>query len=136
MSLARDETCCLFIELPHLCDHIGLCDSYLASLQAGTTLTAIVLDKHAVSNRIRLSLKQSLVKHAQSADAPRALADFKCNDIVPGYVASVSSFGYFIKFWSGMVGVAGRQQHNSQTTDPLYKEGQSVFARISRVWSF
>jgi ribosomal protein S1 len=138
VTLEADESARLHIEVAHLCDHPALVEAALQSMHAGLVLPKVlVIDKHATSHRVRLSLKPSLVAAAEDKLAPKTITDFKPHQLLCGYICSITSFGYFVKLWNGFIGLASKlsvARMNLSDPDSVFTVGRSVVARVAKVW--
>jgi len=129
------------LEVSHLSDHPGAALALQETLQPGSALgQLVVLEERAGGARWRVSRKASLVEAAESAASksrlPRELTDLHPGTTHPGYVASVTAAGCFVRFLGRLTGLAPTPQlADTFVTDPKqhYAVGQSVRAQVLEV---
>jgi rRNA biogenesis protein RRP5 len=109
----------------------------LKRLQVGSSIEGLVLDKDARSRIFNLSAKKSLIDAVQTGIFPTKFKDIKVSDeLIPGYVKSVTDKGVFVGFGFKLVGLILAKYATDRQVDDLssiFRVNQSVAVRVLRV---
>lgn len=135
VSLSTNDTVRCSISAEHLTDHPSHANALLQGFRPGDIIEeAVVLAKEGKrSNRLVLSCKPLLKAAAAAGELPTTAADMQPDTLYPGYVRSVTSYGVFIGFIHGVVGLAMSKDIDKgvdPTTD--FVVGQTVVAKLLR----
>lgn len=108
----------------------------LKRLEVGSTIEGLVLDKDARSRLFNLTSKKSLISAAQENKLPSSFEDINISEqLIPGYVKSVTNKGIFVGFASKLVGLVLAKYATDRPVDDLtsvFHVNQSVSVRVIR----
>ncbi|KAG7754039.1 hypothetical protein KL911_002515 [Ogataea haglerorum] len=109
----------------------------LKKLQIGAEIKTLVLEKDVRSRVVKLSAKESLIKDAQQGKLPLQYRDIEISDeLLHGFVKSVTPNGVFVSFGNGLTGLALPRHAVEKPVDDLQKAfftNQSVACHVIRV---
>jgi rRNA biogenesis protein RRP5 len=133
----------------HLSDCPATGTQLLESLTPGSQLGPVLVLESKSAKRVVLSRKLSLITSAKENKLPETVADLLVGGRYPGYVASVSSSGVFVRFLGRLTGLAppsglvsfssggsvSKKGKGNKPTDPTdrFQLGQTVFAKVTAV---
>lgn len=108
----------------------------LKRLEVGSSIEGLVLDKDARSRLFNLTAKKSLITAAQEDKLPVSFKDITISEqLIPGYVKSVTNKGIFVGFASKLVGLVLAKYATERPLDDLtsvFRINQSVSVRVIR----
>ncbi|CCH45514.1 rRNA biogenesis protein [Wickerhamomyces ciferrii] len=108
----------------------------LKRLEVGSSIEGLVLDKDSRSRLFNLTAKKSLITAAQEDKLPVKFSDISISEqLIPGYVKSVTNKGIFVAFGAKLVGLILAKYATSRPVDDLssvFHVNQSVSVRVIR----
>lgn len=108
----------------------------LKRLEVGSKIEGLVLDKDTRSRLFNLTAKKSLISAAKEDKLPISFKDIKISEeLIPGFVKSVTNKGIFIGFASKLVGLVLAKYATERPVDDLnsvFHVNQSVSVRVFR----
>lgn len=108
----------------------------LKRLEVGSTIEGLVLDKDLRSRLFNMTAKKSLITAAEEGKLPTDFNDIKISEeIIAGYVKSVTNKGIFVGFGAKLVGLVLAKYATDRSVDDLtavFHVNQSVSVRVIR----
>ena len=137
VHLAGDDKSTLYISKAHLSDHPTLVDHIASMYPDGSTITdVLVFSKDSKTQRITLTLKQSLKSALADVITPKSIAELSIDALYAGFVSSITTFGCFVTLPHGLIGVADKSHLSSKfvnSPSEIFQIGQSVLTQLSKV---
>ena len=122
------------IAFQHLSDNPVTALSMASTLNVGEVLTDTFVVIERKPKRVIMSRKLSIIEAVRSSSLPERADKVKAGKIYPGYVASTSSTGVFVRFLGSLTGLAPPSQipDGCSATDSFFV-GQTVQAMVLSV---
>ncbi|KAI8105276.1 hypothetical protein M9435_000444 [Picochlorum sp. BPE23] len=125
------------LDVGHLSDHPAACQALSDSLTIGSKLEdLVVLERLDSIQQVKITNKNSIRTAVVSGTMPDKLEDLKVGNVIPGYIASVSSNAVFVRFLDHLSGRVGLSQlADSFVANPasLFHVNMSVRACVTGV---
>lgn len=105
-------------------------------LAIGETLEVLILDKDLKARTVIATAKKSLIDASKSKSFPVEFSDIAVNDVVRGYVKSVTSLGLFVTFTGRLTGLILAKYVTKNANEDLSKKFhkyQSINCRVLSV---
>ena len=122
------------VAFQHLSDNPVTALSMASTLKIGEVLSGPLVILERKSKRVVMSRKMSIIEAVTSSSLPCKADKVKAGKIYPGYVASTSSTGVFVRFLGSLTGLAPPSQipDGCSATDSFFV-GQTVQAMVLSV---
>lgn len=112
------------LDVGHLSDHPAACQALSDSLTVGSKLEdLVVLERLDSIQQVKITNKNLIRTAVVSGTMPDKLEDLKVGNVIPGYIASVSSNAVFVRFLDHLSGRVGL----SQLADSFVANPSSLF---------
>ncbi|XP_063291098.1 protein RRP5 homolog [Pelobates fuscus] len=124
-----------FLPKMHLSDIIGNCELFWHGLEEGDQLHgAMYLSK--VKGEIILTRKPALISSLVDGECVKDISELQIGMILTGFVNTIMSYGVFVAFPYGLVGLAPRAALCDQFVTEIgdhFAEGQTVTAKVTEI---
>lgn len=127
------------LNIGHLSDHLSPThlSNIVKSLKPGYMLKdLIIISKSDEKGFVNVSNKHLLIEAAKNGKLPKSIQDIEVDNIIPGYVKSITDYAVFIGFLGGFTARAMRHtiaDHYVASPVGLFYPHQSVICRVISV---
>ncbi|CAG8600314.1 4473_t:CDS:2, partial [Gigaspora rosea] len=127
------------LNIGHLSDHLSPTHllNIVKSLKPGYMLKdLIIISKNDEKGFVNVSNKHLLIEAAKNGKLPKSIQDIEVDDIIPGYVKSITDYAVFIGFLGGFTARAMRHtiaDHYVASPVGLFYPHQSVICHVISV---